>query len=166
MQRGVEILSRMVDRENEDSLSRFRKAFVERYEGREAPLVEVLDEEIGIGFERSTPPGAEAAPLLAGLAIPQRYTLSAELEAAALRAAGEARGVARVRQPRDRAPPKRDLQQMAAGETLPIPDAISVMATLAAGSPDAIERGNFRLLFTSASGPSGAADVGPLLPRR
>src|SRR5207253_1657412 len=45
-------------------LARFREAFTSRYEGREVPLTEALDEDTGIGFEPSTAPGAEASPLL------------------------------------------------------------------------------------------------------
>ena len=69
IERGFAILRRMSSR-RPDLLDKFRKDFSERYgEGREVPLVEVLDEEIGIGFEKSGDAGAEASPLLQGLAL-------------------------------------------------------------------------------------------------
>ncbi len=159
MQRGVEILSRLVDRETEDSLGRFRRAFVERYEGREVPLVEVLDEEIGIGFDRSTSPGAEAAPLLAGLPIPQRYSYATswkQRHSVLLSKLIEASQTDR----REIKLTDADLAQMATADPLPVPGALSVMATLAAASSEAIDQGEFQLLFTSASGPSGARMLG------
>ena len=52
------------------SFDDFRRAFIERWEGRDVPLSEALDEESGIGFEPSRGPGAEGAPLLAGLPFP------------------------------------------------------------------------------------------------
>ena len=48
----------------------FKRAFGERWDQREVPLAEVLDEESGIGFEVTRHPGAEGAPLLAGLGFP------------------------------------------------------------------------------------------------
>jgi hypothetical protein len=50
-----------------EGLRQFREKFGARYETREVPLVEALDEESGIGFERTDAPGAEASPLLEGL---------------------------------------------------------------------------------------------------
>lgn len=47
-------------------LVEFRRAFAERYGQREVPLLEALDEETGIGFERARDPAAQA-PLLDGL---------------------------------------------------------------------------------------------------
>src|SRR5215213_2598732 len=67
--RGVRILHQLATPQGPDGLSRFRDAFSERYQTREIPLVEALDEETGIGFERSNSPLAEAAPLLAGLSF-------------------------------------------------------------------------------------------------
>ena len=68
--RGVEMLLRFSTRPRESALDRFRRDFVSRYEEREVPLLEVLDEEIGIGFMKSQAPTAEGSPLLAGLPFP------------------------------------------------------------------------------------------------
>ena len=60
--RGVDLLQRMSqpERDQQEALERFRVAFVSRYEQREIPLVEALDEEVGIGFGDSD----ESSPLL------------------------------------------------------------------------------------------------------
>src|SRR5262249_51527670 len=50
-----------------DAWRQFRERFAARYETREVPLLEVLDEETGIGFD---PAEAGTAPLLGGLAFP------------------------------------------------------------------------------------------------
>jgi lantibiotic biosynthesis protein len=46
---GLDILSRFSNTKNND-LDAFKKAFAERFESRFVPLIEILDEEIGIGF--------------------------------------------------------------------------------------------------------------------
>src|SRR5262249_26773448 len=48
--RGVELAHRLARSPAEDSYAAFRRAFVERYQEREVPLLEALDEEVGIGF--------------------------------------------------------------------------------------------------------------------
>ncbi|MFP2906595.1 lantibiotic dehydratase family protein [Pyxidicoccus sp. 3LFB2] len=70
MARGAALLHRISPGSESPSLRRFREAFVRRYEGREVPLVEALDEDVGIGFEPGSPVTAEASPLLRGLAFP------------------------------------------------------------------------------------------------
>ena len=67
--RACEALARLAQDRREDALDRFRKSFTERYEDRQVPLLEALDEEVGIGFDRSSDHGAEASPLLHGLAL-------------------------------------------------------------------------------------------------
>jgi lantibiotic biosynthesis protein len=51
-----------------DSLVRFRESFVARFEAREVPLLEALDEDVGVGFERGAS-AEDAAPVLAGLKL-------------------------------------------------------------------------------------------------
>jgi thiopeptide-type bacteriocin biosynthesis protein len=52
------------------ALERFRHAFMERYEGAGMPVLEVLDEELGIGFDAAPSAGVDAGPLLAELDFP------------------------------------------------------------------------------------------------
>jgi hypothetical protein len=71
--RGIDVLHRFSRLQQERSLDEFRAAFVDRYGAdREVPLVDVLDEESGIGFERASRAGAEASPLLSAVATPRR----------------------------------------------------------------------------------------------
>src|SRR5207302_798359 len=67
--RGVEILHALTRYRGHEGLRQFREQFTQRYETREVPLALALDEENGIGFERSGSPAAEAAPLLTGLPL-------------------------------------------------------------------------------------------------
>jgi thiopeptide-type bacteriocin biosynthesis protein len=148
--RGVEILRRMTPRR--DELARFRQRFEERYELREVPLMEALDEEAGIGF--GTGP-AEASPLLAGLdfgepvAAPawdaRHALLQRKLMEAARAGAGEI------------ALDDGELQELAVADALPAPPGLAAMAVLAARSTDDVARGAFRVYVPGASGPSSAA---------
>ncbi len=160
--RGTEILLRLASRPGEDGLDRFRTTFSERYgEGCEMPLVEVLDEEAGIGFERDRGAGADASPLLQGLALggegreptypwgTRQTLLLAKLADALQRGSQEI-----VLKPED-------LDKMATrGELPPLPNAFHVMGTLAARSPEALAKGDFQLLLRGSGGPSGARLLG------
>jgi thiopeptide-type bacteriocin biosynthesis protein len=153
--RGVEILHRMARPFSEDALSRFRDAFTARYEQREAPLLEALDEEVGIGFGSSE----ETSPLLQGLYFPpapdESVTWGAR-EVFLLRKLSEAlqSGVQEiVLEPRD-------WETMESKNPPLLPDAFAVMATVAADSEAALAQGNFRVVFDVAYGPSGARLLG------
>jgi thiopeptide-type bacteriocin biosynthesis protein len=67
---GVQVLHDLFGNASKDGLDEFRAGFRDRYGDREVPLVEVLDEEVGIGFRKSSMPGSEASPLLEGLDFP------------------------------------------------------------------------------------------------
>ncbi|MDP8931941.1 MAG: lantibiotic dehydratase, partial [Actinomycetota bacterium] len=157
--RGVNILHQLAPPLPTDSLSRFREQFFERYETREVPLVEALDEETGIGFERNTSPLAEASPLLARLPFPgddsavgrwsRRDGLLLEKLARAITEGA-----------REITLETSDLEPLHSEQRRPLPEAFYAMATVAAESEDAINRGEFRILLHHEGGPSGARMLG------
>jgi lantibiotic biosynthesis protein len=157
--RGVRILHQLVPPQGPDGLLRFREAFSERYLTREIPLVEALDEETGIGFERSNSPLAEASPLLAGLPLrggdqeARRWTARDALLLGKL-AQALAEGASEI------ALEASDLEALASQQRRPLPDAFYVRATVAAESDRAIAQGAFRVLLHYLGGPPGAALLG------
>ncbi|MDP8931698.1 MAG: lantibiotic dehydratase [Actinomycetota bacterium] len=159
IERGVRILHQLASAPSFDGLSRFREEFLERYDTREVPLVEALDEESGIGFEPSDSPRAEASPLLTTLPFPDngeetgRWTGRDALLLNKL-AAALAQNVNEVTL---EAP---DLEKLSSEQQRPIPDAFYVMASVVAESEDAIARGAFRVLINYVGGPSGASLLG------
>ncbi len=157
--RGVRILHQLARPQGPGGLARFREKFSKRYETREIPLVEALDEELGIGFERSDSPLAEASPLLAGLpfragdreAMPwtgRDALLLGKLAHALAEGAGEI------------ALEASDLEALASQQHRPLPDAFYAMATVAAESDRAIAQGAFRVLLQYVDGPPGALMLG------
>jgi hypothetical protein len=67
---GLTLLNRLTPPAGETNLSRFREAFLERYEQREVPLLEVLDTEMGIGYRQGNDGAGDVAPLVDDLALP------------------------------------------------------------------------------------------------
>ena len=159
IQRGVEVL-RSISPRRDDGLGVFRRAFRERYEDREMPLVEALDEESGIGFESADAPGAEGSPLLTELDFP-----SAPREQPIDWGEREAYLLARVYEviaqgTDELVLTEEDLRRLEVTESARPPAAFAVMARLAAGSPQALQRGETRVLVEGLSGPSGARLLG------
>ena len=157
--RGVEILHALTRYRQHEGLRQFREQFTQRYETREVPLAAALDEENGIGFERSSSPAAEAAPLLAGLPLrggqdqSGRWTrrdtfllgkLTRALAAGSGEITVEASEAAAVR----------------GGDIPPLPDAFEVLAAVVADAEKATRPGDFRVVLHSAAGPSGARVLG------
>ena len=157
--RGVRILHQLTPPRGPGRLSRFREAFAKRYGTREIPLVEALDEEAGVGFERSNSPLAEASPLLAGLpfragddeavAWTGRDALLLGKLAHALAVGAGAIALEAS-----------DLEVLTSQQDRPLPDAFCVGATVAAESERAIAQGSFRVLLQYLDGPPGALMFG------
>lgn len=154
--RAVEVLRRLTPTRDDAGLAAFRRAFNERWEGREIPLAEALDEEAGIGFEAATGPGSEGSPLLAGLPFPGAPAeprggwsrREAWLLARLTRAIAD--GEEEIVLSDD------DVAAMAAPDAARLPDAFAVMASF--GRDPAT--GALALLVDGASGPSGANLLG------
>lgn len=156
--RGVEMLHSLTP-PLQDPFKEFKKDFVERYESQQVPLELVLDEEVGIGFERKDTPGSMPEPLIEDLdftraedreeakATKQDFILLRKVEELARANATilelDAKLVEALRP--ENPPP-------------PIPDAFAVMGHVAAESGDKENKYSFYL--QSASGPSGAILLG------
>jgi thiopeptide-type bacteriocin biosynthesis protein len=155
---GAEILS-SISHPQPDPLREFRAAFIERYERREVPLCEALDEELGVGFGRSTAPEAVGAPLLDGLPLapgaeaaatpwgPREVLLLRKLHAAL--ASSE----------REITLDDEDIGMMKASRETQLPDAFHAIVRLIA-APNASSLDDAGILFISLSGPSGARLLG------
>jgi thiopeptide-type bacteriocin biosynthesis protein len=161
LKRGVDILHRMVGQRSEDGLSAFRQGFITRYgEGKTVPLTEALDEESGIGFGTS---GRSAAPLIDGLGLgtqpagggappPPRHQATEALALQLLeKALSEGKQAVELN--------ASSLSELGSSP-IPLPDAFQVMATIAADSPDALQRGELQIHLENYSGPSGARLLG------
>ncbi|MDC0708256.1 lantibiotic dehydratase family protein [Stigmatella sp. ncwal1] len=145
-----------------DALDEFRRRFVERYQDREVPLVEALDEEGGLDIER-LPMATDAFPLVWGAASappiasvsptggPVERWLSDKLtRALAQRARELSIDPAEVAQ----------LHHQLEGSSRPLPDGFAAVAVLAAVSPQAVEDERYRVYLSNAGGPSGVELLG------
>jgi len=156
---GAQILHALARPGSAGALAGFREQFARRYETREMPLAQVLDEETGIGFPAPGQARTEGAPLLAGLPLgtvaghPEPWTrrdafLSGKL-ASALAAGLDEISI-------DPA----EAEDLRGSGDPPLPDAFEVVAAIVAPSPDAVRQGAYQVLIGSAGGPSGARLLG------
>lgn len=150
--KGVKLLARLAPKEGDGELESFKEAFRARYEDREVPLLEALDEELGVGFGEGASQ-ADPAPLLEGLSVGARTErqvtfgvrerhLLTLLQRAWTENANEL------------ALSASDIEALAADEPASLPDALGAVVVLAhtTGGP--------RILLEGADGPSGARLLG------
>ena len=164
---GIEVLHRLALPEDDPGLTRFRNEFVERYDTRKIPLVEALDDEVGIGFERMESPAADAPDLLGDIPFPPApYSVAAteaetRRDAVLVRLLGAALW-ARSPEIELSATDIAELEAAAGGERRPLPGAMAAIARLAARSAADLAAGRFTLDLRFAGGPSGAQLLGRL----
>jgi thiopeptide-type bacteriocin biosynthesis protein len=156
IRRGVELLHRITPPAT-DPLARFTQALNERYEGREVPLLEALDDEVGVGS--ALWPASDPSPLLKDLPLgsgePERI-LWGRREEYLLRRLSQLTSEGKDEWLLSPA----DLEVLTTPSPLPLPDAISASVTLAARDEAAVTRGEFELHLDHAGGPSGARLLG------
>lgn len=159
--RGVALLHRIAGPTSAGPLSAFYKAFRERYEDREVPLVEALDEESGVGAALVRTLGSDAGVLLGGLP----FTAPGGVAQVAW-TAGQAMLLRKVEAAARVGAHTIDLSEAdlellaAAGPADPLPDSIAALVTLVAPSAEALEQGDVQIFLQSAGGPSGARLLG------
>jgi len=159
--RGIGVLHRVAPALSDGPLEDFRQAFRDRYgEGNEVPLLAALDEESGIGFGKSSRAAAEASPLLEGLPFNppvDRMQVAWSLrDVALLRLLNKALIQGRT----EVSLTEEDVTRLADPEQRPLPAAFHTLVALAAGSPEALEQGDWRMVVDHAVGPSGARLLG------
>lgn len=159
--RTIETLHALTGRSRKTTLSAFMEAFQQRYEAQEMPLLQVLDEEHGIGFDSTRTAAAEASPLLEGLAFPGGESEgTAQWSAREVFLLGKLHGMHMEEETPVLSLSEADLDRMKGGKVLPLPGSFSVMGELISSSPEALANGDFSVLFHGASGPSGANLLG------
>lgn len=152
--RGVALLHRVCPNLEPEALTRFREAFDERYERREVPLAEALDDECGVGFGDA----AEPSPITANGDAPA----SNETRRWDARQAFLLQKLCRAleRGEEEIVLDGGDVEKLSEKSPLPLPDSFAVIARVAASSQAALDGGDFRVLVEGVSGPSGATLLG------
>lgn len=157
---AVELLCRVGRGGGDTGLTKFASAFQERYGHCRMPLLEVLDEDIGIGFGTAASPDVDLPPHLVGLpfAKPAKDTT---------RPFGQRERwlLEQVQMVRERGARELALSPLAisAIENTPLPilpDAFELTASVRAESVAQINSGDFRIVVTGLEGPSGARLLG------
>jgi thiopeptide-type bacteriocin biosynthesis protein len=139
-----------------DALRSFKDKFSQRYESREMPLVEVLDDECGIGI--GTSEAAEASPLIAGLDFPgvpgdptgdnrDGYLLHLLQGAVSTNA-------------QEISLTEKDIEALSVKDPLPLSTSIAAMLNISATSQEALSKGDFQVWLHHAGGPSAANLLG------
>lgn len=146
--RGTEVLRRLFANADLDPLRRFRERFIERYEGRFVPMLEALDEELGIGFSGYGEEATDDVPLLEGLSFPAAAPAPRNLPCDKVLL--DKVGRALREQSNEIVLTAEDVERMALPSPLPLPDSFAVLASV----------GGRELVLHNMLGPSGARLLG------
>lgn len=137
----------------------FIHRFSERFGTASVPLMVALDPEEGIGFESASDESRAPSPLLrdlpltgsdAAASIPLSSTQQWLLER--IREQGEDCDELVLS--------RKDIETIGGGEETVLPDSFSVMLAFSAASGEALDKGDYDLIFRGIGGPSGARLIG------
>lgn len=157
VEKAVDLLRRLAPKDTRDPFKSFKAAFQERYESRWVPLLEVLDDEIGIGYN---PDGetSDASPLMKGLPFPTGPGKGkddwGDREAFLLRRLIQLQGQTEWELNAE------DLKALENPEPDEVPDSFAAMAKVSAISREALGAGDFQIFLGYFYGPSGVKLLG------
>ncbi len=153
LEEGVELLRRLTPAPAEGPMDRFRAAFQERYGTRWMPLLDVLDEESGLGFDGGV---SLDSPLLEGLPFrsspPPRPLSQRDLFLLKQIPRWQGSGTWELEEA--------DLEALAQPEPQSFPQSFAALTSLEASDPAALDRGDFRFWMQQHSGPTAARWLG------
>lgn len=157
MVQGIGVLCGLQSSIEPEALTGFRNAFLERYDRAAVPLLEVLDEEIGIGFGMSTHDGS---PILQGLDIGNRPASMQRTQVEDFRARLLNKVIAQTEWDQRELeldiadiPKRSDAYQW-------LPNSFSIIATIVTSSDGSCDHEPFDVWIKSLAGPSGARLLG------
>jgi thiopeptide-type bacteriocin biosynthesis protein len=154
LRRGVSLLNRLTRPGDRDALYEVRRAFRDRFEEREVPLVEAFDDEVGIGLdELPAPIGAVRKPD-SDRNSERSWTALDELLLNEMLVAAH-RGDREIILDEARVSRTVPLE-----DAPPLPDAFAVVATVSSASERSLRAGDFLVFLHGAFGPSGARLLG------
>ncbi len=154
LRKATELLHSLCPPATDAPWEQFKTRFTARYETREMPLLEVLDEESGIAFgEIGESP--RAAPLLADLALPVR--LEARTTRLAPRDIYLLSMVARALQEgaTEVVLTNEDIEHLREANPMPLADVVPVQCQIAARSHEALAAGDYQIRFLGAARGAG-----------
>ncbi len=156
---AVAALARISQPPRRAGLDEFRRAFTARWDRREIPLADALDEECGIGFEPARGPGSEGSPLLDSIEFPAPPAEPSIAWGPAQQHMMLRFTRALVAGHEEIELTEADVEAMAQGTPVQLPDAFSTLIRLA-GTAEQQARGELDVLLAAMAGPSGAKLIG------
>jgi thiopeptide-type bacteriocin biosynthesis protein len=155
---SVRILCRLDGSRENPEMQRFRDAFAARFDQAWVPLVEALDEEMGVGFGSEST--SDGSPLLASLHLGrpdlthESHDLSRFYSLLSRRMMGSASDGRDEIVLSEEDLPRRDNPERV------LPRSFGVFATIVASSSENVAKGHFQIFVGGGTGPSGARLMG------
>lgn len=160
LNRDVEKICYLSEVNSNPNLNNFKTAFLNRYEEKEMPLLEVLDTELGIGYGSGSNKDKDDAPLINDILVGGKNEKKFNYNS-----------IARLRQKKiNEALQQKVLSVKVTTEELEdlkhehkepvLPDSFFLLGNLLASSPEKIDEGDFRMNLTIIAGPSSPRLIG------
>jgi thiopeptide-type bacteriocin biosynthesis protein len=155
----VERLARIMNPPASPAMRAFVREFERRYHGSEVPVLQALDEDVGIGFDVDGDVSAEMSSLLENIPFnrPQERTVEWNARTAWL---FEKLGATLRRRGTELVLSDDEVDALSTQSDARLPPGLSVLVSIAATSADAADRGEYSFYLRKAFGPNSAKLLG------
>jgi len=159
VRRHLELLARISSPPRSAAMRTFVREFERRYHGSEVPLLQALDEESGIGFDADGGSTADASSLLDEIPFRPLSDRTVDWSRRTSWLFERLTDVLHLRA-KELVVSSADVEALSTEPSAQLPAGFSVLATIAAASADAANRGDYRIHLRKAFGPSSAKLLG------